>query len=86
MMETYMKRRFGENFDMQKFVHSQKAQTDKTSPSEVSMVQLTSNSRTEDYSLSQKSLVTMEDHQIAKNPAKEAPKLKQSEKKRKSDA
>jgi hypothetical protein len=31
-------------------------------------------------------LVTMEDHQIAKNPAKEAPKLKQSEKKRKSDA
>ena len=68
------------------FVHMQKAQTDKTSPSEVSMVQLTSNSRTEDYSLSQKSLVTMEDHQIAKNPAKEAPKQKESEKKRKSDA
>jgi hypothetical protein len=86
MMETYMKRRFGENFDMQKFVHMQKAQTEKTSPSEVSMVQLTSNSRTEDYSLSQKSLVTMEDHQIAKNPAKEAPKQKESEKKRKSDA
>ena len=70
MMETYMKRRFGENFDMQKFAHMQKAQTDKTSPSEASMVQLTSNSRTVDYSLSQKSLVTMEDHQIAKNPAK----------------
>jgi hypothetical protein len=86
MMETYMKRRFGENFDMQKFVQSQKAQADKTSPSEASMVQFTSNSRTDDYSLSQKSLVTMEDLQIAKNPAKEAPKQKQSEIKRKSDA
>jgi len=79
MMEIYMKRKFGADFDMQRFVQMQKVQQSDT---DVSMVQLTSNSRLEDQSHSQKTLVTMEDQQTGKNPGKEAAKQKKSERKR----
>ena len=79
-----MKKKFGPNFDMQKFMQMQKAQSD-TSSSDVSMVQLTSNSKMEDCTHSQKTLVTMEDHHKPKTPAKEAPNQKKSERRRRGE-
>ena len=72
-----MKRKFGADFDMQKFMQMQKVQSE----TDVSLVQLTSNSRLEDNSHSQKTLFTMEDNQTGKTSGKEAPKQKKTERK-----